>query len=236
MFFPDRIKSIRDNDKVLEIGPGATPYYRSDVFLELNYENKEDRIAQSGHVGILETEKTVVYYDGTKFPFKDNEFDYVVCSHVLEHVPNVDLFVQELTRVAKRGYLEFPNALYDYLYNIKEHLNFCYYNQKKIVWSKKEDFGLSEFKPLTDILHKTLIKEHFSFVNTFRHLFFQGFEWEKSLETVRTTELNKLVFLDETIDFYIQEALQPRKVEINTSLFKKIKLKLRNFVLRILKD
>ncbi len=82
MFFPNRIKSIQASDRVLEIGPGASPYHRSDMFLELQYDSETERIAQSGHVGILETSKNVVYYSGGKFPFKDKEFDYIVCSHV----------------------------------------------------------------------------------------------------------------------------------------------------------
>ena len=121
MFFPDRIKSIEPKDKVLEIGPGATPHSRSDVFLELKYETKEERIAQSGHVGILETDKEVVFYEGGKFPFKDNAFDYVICSHVLEHVDDADTFLSEIQRVANKGYLEFPTIYYDYIYNFPEH-------------------------------------------------------------------------------------------------------------------
>jgi SAM-dependent methyltransferase len=121
MFFPDRIKSIKETDKVLEIGPGATPYFRSDVFLELQYDNDKERIAQSGHVGILETPKPIVYYDGGKFPFEDKEFDDVICSHVLEHVADADVFLREIQRVGKQGYLEFPTVYYDYIYNFPEH-------------------------------------------------------------------------------------------------------------------
>lgn len=235
MFFPDRIISIKPNDKVLEVGPGATPYYRSDVFLELNYDDENDRIAQSGYVGILETEKPVVYYDGTIFPFEDNEFDYVVCSHVLEHVTDINLFISELTRIAKRGYLEFPVALYDYLYDISEHLNFCYYDQRTIFWGKKSDFELSKFKPLTSILNKTLTSEYFTFVDTFKNLFFQGFEWEGTINTIKTSELKELIFSEKDVVFLIGEALQQKKTETNVSLLGAFKQKLRNILYRILK-
>ena len=40
MFFPEKIKCIKKTDKVLEIVPGNTPFYRSDVLLELKFENK----------------------------------------------------------------------------------------------------------------------------------------------------------------------------------------------------
>jgi SAM-dependent methyltransferase len=37
------------------------------------------------------------------YPFPDNEFDEIVCRHVLEHVPDVMALVSELYRIAKPG-------------------------------------------------------------------------------------------------------------------------------------
>ena len=48
-----------------------------------------------------------------KLPFKDKEFDYVILSHVLEHVPNINEFCQEVERIAKAGYIELPTILED---------------------------------------------------------------------------------------------------------------------------
>ena len=35
------------------------------------------------------------------YPFPDNEFDEIICHHVIEHVPDVMAFVSELHRVCK---------------------------------------------------------------------------------------------------------------------------------------
>tara|TARA_B100000029_G_scaffold474766_1_gene517418 strand:+ start:219 stop:860 length:642 start_codon:yes stop_codon:yes gene_type:complete len=51
----------------------------------------------------------------SKLPFKDKEFDYVILSHVLEHVPNLLEFVSEIERIAKAGYIELPTKLNDNL-------------------------------------------------------------------------------------------------------------------------
>ena len=51
----------------------------------------------------------------SKLPFKDKEFDYVILSHVLEHVPNLLEFVSEIERVSKAGYIELPTKLNDNL-------------------------------------------------------------------------------------------------------------------------
>ena len=50
-----------------------------------------------------------------KLPFKDKEFDYVILSHVLEHVPNLLEFVSEIERISKAGYIELPTKLNDNL-------------------------------------------------------------------------------------------------------------------------
>ena len=37
------------------------------------------------------------------YPFPDNEFDEIICTHVVEHVPDVMALVTELYRIAKPG-------------------------------------------------------------------------------------------------------------------------------------
>ncbi|MBN1645142.1 class I SAM-dependent methyltransferase [Candidatus Woesearchaeota archaeon] len=52
--------------------------------------------------------------DLTKLKFKDNFFDIVICSDVLEHIPRYRLAIEELKRVTKKnGFLiiTFPNEI-----------------------------------------------------------------------------------------------------------------------------
>ena len=48
-----------------------------------------------------------------KLPFKDKEFDYVILSHVLEHVPEPFNLKKEIERIGKAGYIELPTKLND---------------------------------------------------------------------------------------------------------------------------
>ncbi len=41
--------------------------------------------------------------DICNLPFKDNQFDIILCNHVLEHIPNDTKAMQELFRVLKKG-------------------------------------------------------------------------------------------------------------------------------------
>lgn len=201
MFFPERIKSIAATDRVLEIGPGATPYFRSDIFLELDYDSEEERIAQSGHVGVLQTKKQIVYYDGGKFPFDDKEFDYVICSHVLEHVSDADFFLSEIQRVGKKGYLEFPTVYYDYIYNFEEHQLFVFEKNGVINWMTKQESGLMKYAEIQSFFNKTCRLGYFDLIGNFKEYFFQGFEWFNTIESKRVTGIEFLVYPENNLNF-----------------------------------
>lgn len=228
MFYPDKIKSIRVSDRVLEIGPGDSPYHRSDVLLELSYENDEDRIKQFGHINPLVSDKQVVFYDGHKFPFEDNSFDYVICSHVLEHIPNVDFFLSEIYRVAKRGYFEYPLITYDYLYNFDVHLNFLKFNHNVMYLMKKNTTSLNEFKPLQEFFLKTLNNNYGDFLGKIPHCFFEGFEWLSPFELKYSDNIND--FIDRNADL-TNTLIPPPDPSIKSSfrlLLKSIKNRLKN--------
>ncbi|SFB60068.1 methyltransferase domain-containing protein [Algoriphagus aquimarinus] len=197
MFFKNKIKSINSNDLVLEIGPGATPHPRSNVFLEKKYDTEEELIAQSGHVGLLQTEKKVVYYDGNIFPFEDKEFDYVICSHVLEHVINPEIFIMEIVRVGKKGYIEFPTIYYEYLYNFPEHLNYLLYKDKTVKWLSKEGSSLSDFDGIQTFNRETLKRGYNTLIKENASIFVQGFEWFDTIGFSKASKIEDLFFSDE---------------------------------------
>lgn len=182
MFYPERITKIKKTDRVLEVGPGSLPHSRSDVFLDIYYNENEDITKlQRGNAKKIELKKPVIYYDGSKFPFKDNEFDYVICSHVVEHVPlkSIDLFLSELQRVAPYGYIEFPNVFYEMLCFAEVHLSFMTYKNNKLHFLDKNKFK-------SNFLHKAFRELYYGYENfynidvlSFKELYFEGFEWDR---------------------------------------------------------
>lgn len=189
MFFPDRIRSVSPGDRVLEVGPGGTPHPRADVFLEKEFADSDIAKGQRGHATPLETDKPVITYDGGRFPFVDGEFDYVICSHVLEHIDDVDAFVTELTRVARRGYVEFPTIYYDYLYDFPEHPTVVFHRDETIYWMPKSETCLPAFRPVTRMFYASLEAGHTAIIDALKPCLFQGFEWAGTINTQRTRDL-----------------------------------------------
>jgi len=66
--------------------------------------------------------KTLVIADASiGLPFKNKTVDFLIASHVAEHVDNPALFIQELTRISHRGYIETPGILSDIFLNEPFH-------------------------------------------------------------------------------------------------------------------
>ena len=103
-----------------------------------------------------------------KLPFKDKEFDFVVASHVMEHVEDIDFFIEELERVSKKGYIELPTKLEDNLVfeNEKDHLWHMDFDdvENKLVVSKKVQYfepvlTVSTTKKLNEVFRTSLVLE-----------------------------------------------------------------------------
>lgn len=81
---------------MLDVGCGQKPYeklFNSSRYIGLELDTIENR----------KNKKADYFYDGTTFPFQDNEFDSVIANEVFEHVFNLDNFLREIYRVLKPG-------------------------------------------------------------------------------------------------------------------------------------
>ncbi|MDH4232720.1 MAG: class I SAM-dependent methyltransferase [Nitrospirota bacterium] len=75
--------------------------------------------------------KRFVQYSGGKFPFENNEFDWVFSNAVIEHVGDDEaqlFFLNEMLRVAKNVYFTTPNKYFP----VESHTNvfFLHWNNK----------------------------------------------------------------------------------------------------------
>lgn len=98
---------LQDGDKVLEVGCG-NGYYLSllnRVGLKLDLTGVDiDQLALNDAIKFIGDNKVkVVLANAVKLPFKDNSFDKIVMSEVIEHVDEEKAVLQEIYRVLKKG-------------------------------------------------------------------------------------------------------------------------------------
>ena len=113
-------------------------------------------------------EKKFIKLTEKKLPFEDKEFDFVIASHVMEHVEDVEFFIKELERVSIKGYIELPTMLEDNLVfeNKKDHLWHMDFDdvENKLLISKKVQYfepiiTVSTIKKLNEVFRTSLILE-----------------------------------------------------------------------------
>jgi hypothetical protein len=231
MFFPERIKSIKKIDKVLDVGPGYSPFYRSDVLLEKVFDDEEIALRQTGASEKKDLKKEVVYFSDDTFPFENNEFDYVICSHVLEHIPKeeIPLFISELHRVASKGYIEVPLYTFELITALEYHLNLLYVdNNNTIHFLSKEDIDLKNYAyvKLRELFIKLKFNEKIIPLNL--NVFGAGFEFNEKInyvihdnaeaffEIVEAETKRMDIYWYKSCSYYLQKVM----LQFNQNIFK----------------
>ena len=114
----DKLLKNNLNWKILDIGCGYTAHENATVICDIQ------------DLSSFYKDKNFVKLDGNVLPFKDNEFDFVIASHVIEHVKDVKTFINELSRISSKGYIELPTILED---------NLVFENKKDHIWHMEFD-------------------------------------------------------------------------------------------------
>ena len=150
--------------KVLDIGCGYTANKNATVVCDVQ------------DLSSVYKEKDFVKLTSNILPFKDKEFDFVIASHVIEHVKDVEIFIKELQRVSSKGYIELPTKLEDNLVfeNKKDHIWHMEFDDDKnqLIISKKTQF-------LEPVLTVSSAKK---FLKYFRQSLVLELFWENSIE------------------------------------------------------
>ena len=149
---------------ILDIGCGYTAHKKANVICDVQDLSE----FYKGRDFVKLKDKTL--------PFKDNEFDFVITSHVIEHVEDVNFFIKELQRISKKGYIELPTILED---------NLVFENKNDHLWHMEFD----------DVNHQLLIRKRIQYLEPvltvsvakklaqyFRQSLILELFWENSIE------------------------------------------------------
>lgn len=104
----DLVHSIAEKS-IIDIGSGAKPNPYAAVLTDFYPD------ASFHRAGILDEDRPVVVCSVEDMPFKDKSFDFSFCTHVLEHVPNLEKAIPEIVRISDGGLIETPRYGKDFM-------------------------------------------------------------------------------------------------------------------------
>ena len=170
----NRILEKNKNWKILDIGCG----YRANENATV--------IADVKDFSNFYKKKKFIKIEDKNLPFKDKEFDFVISSHVIEHVDDFKFFIKELERISSKGYIELPSRLEDNLVfeNKNDHIWWFRYDdiENKLIASKKNQLlepfiSVSTAKKLGQVFRESLIIE-ISWENKIEYSFDENLRYE----------------------------------------------------------
>ncbi|MCH5597912.1 class I SAM-dependent methyltransferase [Niabella ginsengisoli] len=172
---------IPSHYKVLDVGGGHNPHPRANVVVD-KYTNTNYH--RSGDIKVLKKQE-FINADGENLPFSDNEFDYVICCQVLEHVENPHQFLAELFRVGKKGYIETPSLIGEYLFPRESHKWILHEINNTLHLLDKETLGFTFGYNMTELIQDYLPTHSIGFKileRTHPNLITVRIEWENDFE------------------------------------------------------
>ena len=158
---------IKVGEKVLDVGSGGDPFPYATMLVDLHTQPTNHRTSE-----LITHGKPFEIADINHLPFEDKSYDFVYCSHVLEHVDDPIQASAELVRVGHRGYVETPSLMTDVLFSwakgmhkwftvvIGNRLVFFEYDQRLIQGVRNGYWHESAFSkrhhPIQDLFFKNL--------------------------------------------------------------------------------
>jgi len=169
--------------KILDIGCGYRAHPNASVIADVQDFSNYYKV------------RKFVKINGKKLPFKDKEFDFVIASHVIEHVEDFEYFIKELERISSKGYIELPSRLGDNLVfeNKTDHIWWFYYDDvlNKLIASKRNQV----MEPFITVSTAKLFEE------VFRESLVIELVWEEKIDylidnSLRQEKIKKISFFN----------------------------------------
>jgi hypothetical protein len=136
------VREIPDDALVLDVGGGAAPFPRADWVIDaLPFEALGGGSHGNIHAALAQVPRRYaaerwVRHDlcaRAPWPFADGQFDFAVCSHLLEDIRDPIWVCSELRRVARAGYIETPSRILEQSRGVENPRHCGYYHHRWLV-------------------------------------------------------------------------------------------------------
>lgn len=184
---------ISSDELVLDVGSGGWPFKRANHLADKYPDETTHRVEEMVRDG-----RPFFNADLQQLPFEDRQYDFVFCSHVLEHLDNPGAAIRELQRVGRRGYIEVPTRLSDVMFNftrIPDHHRWHGFVQGNTLilaeWNawERRDLGNHFF----EALQSDYFNEFQVFFERNRDLFFASYHWSERIDFLVIDKHGKVI-------------------------------------------
>lgn len=116
------LDTVSPDATILDVGGAMKPFNRANWIMDaLPYDERGALGSLGGETERFNADTWVRrdFCDREPWPFADEQFDFVICSHTLEDVRDPVWMCSEMNRVAKAGYIEVPSRLEEQSYGFQ---------------------------------------------------------------------------------------------------------------------
>ena len=163
--------------KVIDIASSNAGWKQADIFTDINDRSQYYAKKYNNQKKFIQCN-----VEKTGELFKDKEFDFVIASHILEHVEDPFAFCKELSRIGKRGYIEVPTPLFD---NLVDGPNFVKYGHKWWVTFDDGDDNIVINRKINVVNKFLTIEEYNLHMQWFKDSIITQLYWEDSIPIVK---------------------------------------------------
>ena len=125
---------IYNSWKVLDVGSGHNPHPRANTILDKYIKNNIERTGEKIKINYGQN---FIKADACSTPFKSKAFDYIIASHIAEHIDDPSKLCEELIRIGKRGYIETPSKFCEMMLGEVFHKWYVYSKNNTLIFEKK---------------------------------------------------------------------------------------------------
>jgi len=129
--FPRRHR-IASDAVVVDVGCGHMPNMRANILADKFVVDDAER-----QQPLAIDERPFVVCDALHLPFRNKSVDYIICSHLAEHVEQPEALFAELSRVARSGYIECPGRVREILHGWEFHRWYVEVRGDQLVFEEK---------------------------------------------------------------------------------------------------
>lgn len=208
------IKRFRINpkDKVVDIGGSMRQHDQIKIDTLIDLIRPEE--APYGPSSLKAKNFVSCDFTKQKLPFSDNQFDFCLCTHTIEDLNNPLLLLDEMSRIAKRGYITTPSMGKDMVFSHIDYTNWLT-GSRRVPGDGHHKWFVKKQKSKLILIPKNypiLYSSNFNFINWSGEPETQYY-WEKQIDYQEIKDLN----IHKLIDYY-QNYVNKNKEKLTKSI------------------